>query len=144
MTNRRANWAESIAKVFESWGIVLRPAALAPLPATVRVYLSLETGERVHVGTLANEAREYVFRYEDTYAERSDCPPIATFPEKRREYRSSELWPFFHVRLPPLGRQDVKQFLRQRNIDEADTFQLLGTLGARAVTTPFELSYEST
>ena len=143
MGRRKTTWAESLAGFLESWGITLRSAAPVRQRATIRVYGPSSDGTRVLVGTLSNEDGEYVFRYDEDYSACPELPPLATFPEKLREYRSAELWPFFHVRLPPLGRADVQNLIRERKIDEGDTLKLLGVLGAKAVATPYELRYEA-
>lgn len=83
-----------------------------------------------------------MFRYDGAYAARADYPALAAFPDRGREYRSTELWPFFEVRLPPLDRADVQHLIRERNIDAGDTMRLLAELGARTITTPYELRYE--
>ena len=97
--------------------------------------------DQVLIGALTNEAGEYVFRYDHAYVERDEYPALAAFPDKQREYRSRDLWPFFDVRLPPLERSDVRQLIKARNIDAGDTLRLLAELGRRTITTPYELRY---
>ena len=109
--------------------------------AEIRVLIP--TDERlVRVGKLTVEGSEYVFRYAPEYAD-SDFPPIPGFPEKGREYRSYHLWPFFDVRLPSVKRADIQQLIRDRQLDEGDTLRMLGELGRKTITTPYELEYRS-
>jgi HipA-like protein len=109
--------------------------------ARVQVFGPAIDCEQVLIGELSNDAGEYVFRYDANYAARADYPALAAFPDKQREYRSRELWPFFDVRLPPLNRADVQHVIRERNIDAGDTLRLLAELGRRTITTPYELRY---
>jgi HipA-like protein len=96
-------------------------------------------GKRVHVGSLSEEDGQFVFRYSKAFKEQNSIPPISAFPEVGHEYREDGLWPFFLVRLPPTERQDVKQVIAERGLDESDVFELLGSLGSRSITTPYEL-----
>ena len=143
MSRRKSSWTESISDLLESWGITPRVAASARQLATIHVFGPTGAGAPVLVGTLLNEAGEYVFRYDADYAAHPEYPAITAFPEKQREYRSPNLWPFFDVRLPPLRRADVQHVIRERGIDEHDVLRLLGELGAKAVTTPYELRYNA-
>lgn len=141
MTNRRTAWTESLGDLLASWGLVLRTASPQAQRAQVSVFGPVADREQVLIGTLINDAGEYVFRYDAAYAERADYPALPAFPEKQREYRSRDLWPFFNVRLPPLDRADVKRLIRERNIEAGDTLRLLAELGRRTITTPYELRY---
>jgi HipA-like protein len=126
--------------VLAGWGGLeeVRTAGAGAPTAEVRVYLEKD-GKRLHVGTLWEEAHEYVFRYSREFKEQTQVPPISAFPDVGDEYRSSVLWPFFRVRLPPTSREDVKKVMTDRGIDETDVLRLLGVIGRRSIATPYEL-----
>jgi len=113
-----------------------RPAGDPPA-RKLRLYLPLE-GERVWVGTLATERGEYVFRYSDEFRRRDELPPLPAFPDRDKEYRDTDLFPFFLARLPPIGRPDVERFVAEHHIDPADTLGLLSVLGRKTITSPYE------
>jgi hypothetical protein len=105
-----------------------------------RVLLYLPArGERVFVGELKREGDEFVFAYAPGFVRRLDLPPLPDFPQKDKTYRSARLWPFFLTRLPPAGRPDVRDVLSQRGIPASDTLQVLGELGRKAISSPYEL-----
>lgn len=141
MTARRTSWTESLGDVLASWGLSPRVAKERAQGARVEVWGPVKDNKRVLIGVLSNETGEYVFRYDAGYVAREDYPALAAFPDKQREYRSRELWPFFDVRLPPLNRADIQRLIRERKIDGGDTLRLLAELGRRTVTTPYELEY---
>ena len=84
------------------------------------------------------ESRGIALRPAPTKGMSRELPPISAFPDKFREYRSSRLWPFFEVRVPPTDRPDVKQVVSERGIDRDDVFRLLGELGRRSISSPYE------
>lgn len=141
MGARHSSWAESIGSILASWGISPRTANDRAQPARVQVWGPVHDKNEVLIGVLTNETGAYVFRYDERYAARADYPALAAFPDKQREYRSRDLWPFFDVRLPPLKRADVQRVIRDRKIDEGDTLRLLAELGRRTIATPYELKY---
>ena len=50
----------------------------------------------IPAGTIAKDAKGYVFRYGDDYFRDSSLPAVsATLPKSRQEYRSPILFPFF-------------------------------------------------
>lgn len=134
---------ERLGDVLESWGLSWSSLSQPTRGKAVQVYWPAVSGDRAFVGELAfdEENHEYVFRYDADYASRDDLPAIPSFPERRREYRSKLIWPFFTTRLPPLDREDAKNAIRTRGIDSSDEFQVIGELGRRALTTPFEFHY---
>lgn len=100
--------------------------------------MELNAERRLHIGTLSEEDGEYVFRYSNEFKEQQEVPPISAFPDVGHVYRSTDLWPFFRVRVPSLERQDVREVMQQHGINEADVFELLGVLGRRSISTPYE------
>lgn len=139
--SRARHVVESVREVLKSWGREQRASVSGASRAKVLVYWQVEGTKRL-VGSLTQEQGEYVFRYDAAFRD-SDLPGIAAFPDKAREYRERELWPFFDVRLPPLKRVDVQSVVAARNLEGADTLQLLGALASRSITTPYELRYSA-
>ena len=133
----RAKFTESIAKVLESWGLPRRPAPTKGACRELDLFMPIDS-ERIFVGMLLQDGNQYVFRYSQEFQARQDLPPISAFPDKFREYRSARLWPFFEVRVPPTDRPDVRQVVDERGIDSDDVFRLLGELGRRAISSPYE------
>ena len=103
----------------------------------LRLSLPLD-GARVWVGTLSREAGEYVFEYSDEFRRRRDLPSLPAFPDKDKQYRSADLFPFFLARLPPIGRPDVERFVAEHHIDPKDTLRMLSVLGRKTITSPYE------
>jgi HipA-like protein len=95
--------------------------------------------DRVEIGVLAKEGPEFVFKYAESFLQRTDLPSLSAFPDRTREYRSRHLWPFFAVRLPPLDREDIAEIVRAQALDPADPMALLAVLGRKTVTSPYEL-----
>lgn len=136
--------SESINSVLESWGINLIPAKNQKQKAVVRVYLpdrDESRDKRILIGTLSNEVGEFVFRYADSYIANEEASALSAFPDKKKEYRSKRLWPFFEVRIPSVNRQDIKRLMQDKNIDGGNALKLLGELAKRSITTPYELEF---
>ena len=137
--------SETLDAILESWGLsavrLNRRTRGEPGPGEHdrHLLLYLPRGEeRVKVGSLHVERGEYVFRYADEYR-RTGLPAIPDFPELDQTYRSERLFPFFEVRIPPLNRRDVAELLERRRVSRNDALGLLGELGSRSVTSPYEL-----
>jgi len=104
----------------------------------VRVYLETDRG-RVYVGRLKRDREGFEFTYSAEFLARSDLPPIPDLPDKTRVYKATVLWPFFLARLPPTDRPDVREQLRAAGIAPDDTLEVLGKLGRRAISSPYDL-----
>jgi HipA-like protein len=55
------------------------------------------------------------------------------------EHVSRDLFPFFAERIPELRRPEVREWLRQHQVDDSDQMTLLESLGKRSVTDSYEL-----
>ena len=132
--------AESLDQILSSWGMSFARLQRRSPPAEGRVVdlFVPVAGARARVGTLSREEGEFVFRYDPAYTS-SGRPALPEFPAFDDEYRSHRLWPFFEVRVPPTRRPDVARALVHEHVAEGDVFSLLGTLGRRSPTSPFEL-----
>lgn len=107
-----------------------------PPPGRLWVLLPTQQGLQP-LGTLRREGEEYIFAY---FPEVKSL--VFAFPDRHVEYRSRELWPFFASRIPPLGREDVQEWLRNSGLSEADTLEILGTLCARSIANPYVFEFE--
>ena len=97
-------------------------------------------GDPVTVGDLELLDGVWTFKYHDEYKSRPDLRPIEGFDETDRVYKSTVLFPFFAVRIPDIGRQDVRLRLAQAKVSDPDTTDLLRIFGRRVVSSPaFEL-----
>lgn len=103
-------------------------------PRRLELYVG-EDDDRVLVGTLVAEDDGFVFTYSRKYLD-SGRPLLEDFPEE--ELRSRRLFPFFEVRVPPVHRADIARLREQKGIAEDDLLGLLGKIGARSVTSPYE------
>jgi hypothetical protein len=92
----------------------------------------------LEVGVLRLEGDEWVFAYSEAFRSQSKIAPITNFPHPDREYRSTELWPFFALRVPSLAQAGVQEFL-EKTRKEADEAQLMRQFGRRSVANPFVL-----
>jgi HipA-like protein len=94
----------------------------------------------VTVGHLSFDGKVWTFTYDDEYKRRPDLRPIEGFDDLDRVYQSSELFPFFAVRIPDVDRHDVKQTLEEYQLRNPDSVDLLRIFGRRVVSSPaFEL-----
>ncbi len=93
---------------------------------------------RVTVGVLTFDGHEWKFCYSDAFKD-SSLRPITEFPDIHKEYKSTELWPFFLMRIPSLRRAFIKETAAQQHIDPKDEARLLEHFGRRTIANPFEL-----
>jgi HipA-like protein len=133
---RKQNWLRTLLATFD--GVEAARPAQHDSGRELRVYIDTDKG-RLHVATMTEEDGEFVFRYSKEFRERTDISPIPGFPDVGDEYRSEVLWPFFQIRIPPINREDVQRVVEKHGIAHDDLFRLLGTLGHRTITTPYDL-----
>ena len=94
------------------------------------------------VAELKKEEGKFVFRYLEPFFTLGLAPLPGLAP--KREFVSFISLPaFFRERLPDLRRPEIRQFIRERNIDENDELQMLSCLGAHSITDSFELKLSS-
>lgn len=130
---------KAVIDALEAWGIRL-PGTQGGRPGkALSVYLPLEGGQRIHVGTLSIDDDEWLFEYSGAFKARQDLPPIPDFPDKQRPYRSEKLWPFFEVRIPPVARPDVELILKAKRLAAEDVFAVLAELGRQTLASPYQL-----
>ena len=93
----------------------------------------------LEVGRLRLNDDEWVFNYTEEFRQQDKIKPIVDFPNKEKEYRSVELWPFFLLRIPSLKQPAVQEFLRSANVKSPTAAILLKQFGKRSIANPFEL-----
>lgn len=93
------------------------------------------------IGILSLKDQEWCFKYSLMFKDQNLIRPIIDFPNKSKDYRSNELWPFFVSRMPGIDQPMVKDFLHKNNLKETDTVVLLKKFGAKCIANPYELVY---
>ncbi len=124
-----------------TWGLVL-PRAGSNRGQVVLVRAQRGGGEAQLVGKLWQDQGDFVFEYDKAFAASPGAEPLSPFPQLDETYRSTELWPFFAVRIPPLRRADVRSLLEERGLKPEQTLEILGTLARRSATNPYELALQ--
>ena len=112
------------------------PKEAAPAHKTPAFMLKLGDLE---VATLTRESDVWVFKYTEAFQLQQKIRPIIGFPDKFKNYRSRDLWPFFQIRVPSLEQTDVQNYLRRHKIGQVDQSTLLERFGRRSISNPFEL-----
>jgi HipA-like protein len=139
-SSRWKRFGEQLRDIVASWGgdELAQPSERPQPGRQIRVYITSD-GERVHVGSLSKEHGEYVFEYSQQFKEHKELAPISAFREVSQPHRTKELPAFFRVRVPPLEREDVKRTVLELGIAPDDEFALLGAVGRKTITSPYEL-----
>ncbi len=135
---------EKIAEILRNqsrfWGTrIFHAGRDTPSEQYLEVYRGVPDGHgRSLVGRLSQEKREggseFVFRYDPDYQEE----PISAFPDLNKKYRSRELWPFFSARIPPIGREDMREAIEASHIRSDHPIEILGKIARFSVTSPYE------
>lgn len=94
--------------------------------------------KHIDIGNLSFKDGMWTFRYADNFRG-SRFRTITEFPDVNKTYTSSELWPFFSMRIPSLRQADIRNIVARENIDEHDEAKLLKRFGRKTVANPFEL-----
>lgn len=92
----------------------------------------------INIGSLSFSDGMWTFRYADNF-KHSGLRTITEFPDVTKTYKSSELWPFFLMRIPSIRQADIRSIVAKENIDEHDEARLLRRFGRKTVANPFEL-----
>ena len=132
----------SILNDIKSWGLqVLSKSPEDKKGDVLEVYQNIPGMERKLVGYLQYENPEYIFQYDRAY----DGALMFAFPDKTKTYKSTHLWPFFTIRIPPLDRPDIKKIMAEKSLNKNQILKLLGTLGKTSISNSYELEFiEST
>lgn len=97
------------------------------------------TLDSLKVGFLRYGENQWYFEYSEAFKKQTKVLPIMDFPNVDRKYVSTDLWPFFALRIPSAAQLAVQEFLRERHLDNADEVTMLKKFGRRSVANPFEL-----
>lgn len=116
-------------------------------PANSRLYVATASasGTLVPFGRLdrfctGNGAVVYEFSYLDNAHSLEGFRPLICFPDVRRIYHSTHLFPFFENRLMRRDRADYGGFVRGLGLDrDTDPFEVLVRSGGRRQTDAFVL-----
>ena len=117
----------------KDWGMNLVTASsTAPRERVLEVYR--KTAIKLNlVGRLSRENGEFVFRYDPGYV----GEPISAFSTMNQEYRSSHLWPFFAIRIPPLDREDMRKEITNRSLRKDQIIEILGSVAKISLSNPY-------
>lgn len=88
---------------------------------------------------LSRNANGWTMRYTDEFKKQTQIAPLVPFPELNKVYRSTELWPFFSVRVPSIARPEVERTVREEHLDYNDVAAMLRRFGRKSIADPFEL-----
>jgi hypothetical protein len=94
------------------------------------------------VAELKKEGGKFLFRYLEPFFA-LDLAPLPGLVPKRDFVPFTGLPAFFRERLPDTRRPEIRQFIRENNIDETDELQMLSCLGAHSITDSFELKLQT-
>ncbi len=86
------------------------------------------------VGVLSYHDDIWHFAYSDDFKDQRNLLPLINFPKLDKEYKSSQLWPFFASRIPSAAQRQTKQD------DNDDVISLLKKYGRKVVANPFVLN----
>lgn len=88
---------------------------------------------------LCHNAQGWRMFYTKEFKAQDKVKPLVPFPDVDKEYRSTELWPFFAVRIPSIARPEVQRTVREENLNYDDVAAMLERFGRRSIADPFEL-----
>src|SRR5438128_2399010 len=114
--NGAAVMLETLQRAWRRW-VDLRTPARTPPSARARFRLIYGP---LTIGILSVEGGHWKFRYADEFRQRKDLRPLVQFPDVDRTYQSTELWPFFGLRIPSLKQPAVRAAVAREHIDEKD------------------------
>jgi len=88
---------------------------------------------------LSRNSEGWTMRYTVAFKNQNRIAALVPFPDVNKVYRSSELWPFFSVRIPSIARPEVERMVREERLDYDDVAAMLRRFGRKSVADPFEL-----
>ena len=94
---------------------------------------------KLPVLVLCHDPKGWRMFYTKEFKAQNKVKPLVPFPEVDKEYRSSELWPFFAVRIPSIARPEVLRTVQAENLDYDDVAAMLNRFGRKSIADPFEL-----
>ena len=94
---------------------------------------------RLPILILSRTLDGWTMRYTEVFKNQKRVAPLVPFPDVNKVYRSTELWPFFSVRIPSIARPEVQRTVREEHLDYDDVAAMLRRFGRKSVADPFEL-----
>ncbi len=91
------------------------------------------------IGELIFDNGGWVFTYSPPFKKQSKLLPIIDFPEKNKEYKSENLWPYFSARIPSTETPYVRKKIKKQGVDENNLVRMLSVFGRKAITSPYIL-----
>ncbi|MEI6409405.1 MAG: HipA N-terminal domain-containing protein [Bacteroidota bacterium] len=105
-------------------------------PTDITVEFKLSYGN-LQIGTLSLSNGIWSFIYSNEFKEQDSIKPLPDFPDVENVYKSSELYPFFALRIPGSGQLKAKGYRSEKG--KQDTVELLKLFGHRTIANPFLL-----
>lgn len=96
--------------------------------------------ETLKVGYLSLDDGLWTFRYAEEFKKQTRVNILTDFPNVESEYKITELWPFFAVRIPGLKQPKIQAIIRKKNLDEGNQAMLLKEFGEKTIANPFLLT----
>ncbi|WP_396196122.1 HipA N-terminal domain-containing protein [Flavobacterium sp.] len=90
------------------------------------------------IGTLKYVGNEWSFYYSDWFKNQNEFRHLLEFPNKDKEYKTKELWPFFSNRIPSIKQPKMQVYL-EKNSNKVNTVDLLEKFGTYSVNNPYKL-----
>lgn len=90
------------------------------------------------IGTLKYVDNEWSFYYSDWFKNQNEFRHLLEFPNKDKEYKTRELWPFFSNRIPSIKQPKMQVYL-EKNSNKVNTVDLLEKFGTYSVNNPYKL-----
>jgi HipA-like protein len=90
------------------------------------------------IGTLKYVDNEWSFYYSDWFKNQNEFRHLLEFPNKDKEYKTKELWPFFSNRIPSIKQPKMQVYL-EKNANKVNTVDLLEKFGTYSVNNPYKL-----
>ncbi len=126
--------AHKVLKLLSAMGFDQR----IQVPLDAHVSFALVYKDMV-IGYLSLKDGRWSFAYSDEFRSSRKINPIMMFPDVDKVYESTELWPFFQMRIPSLKQPVVRALIEKEHIDQNNLVELLRRFGRRTITNPFEL-----
>jgi HipA-like protein len=94
--------------------------------------------ESLLIGTLTLKAGVWEFGYSSDFKSQDKLLPLVNFPKKERVYQSTELFPFFALRIPGEGQLKAKG-LDIKSQEYSNPVNLLEMFGVKNIANPYVL-----
>jgi HipA-like protein len=107
-------------------------------PAGERATFVLEYRD-LEVGTLQLKDQAWTFQYSGAFRSQSEVQPLISFPDVRKLYQATRLWPFFACRIPSAAQRQVREAIEKEGLNVHSDVDMLRRFGTRSISNPFVL-----